>query len=345
MASQTNRNVAISLIRMICTLMVVILHIFQQLESQVKNLYIVTEWFNLGLVMFFCISAFLYSHRTITDAPKWLLHRYTEIAIPSMIVGIATIVFFLLFGNISASQIIGTLISSAGLEVYAPNPWMFIQLWFLTYILFFYITVPFIQKINCQKCSEIKFWSIFVIIVITVQVVLFLLEQLFKIPFLSTGILLRLYLPYFVFKRYDINGNKIKKVMYFFTFFAAVVVLLTCYIRYFHTFEGVLEQVSELLFVYAQSIAGFVLFFWLYKLFSKLKDYSTVLKISDRYSYNVYLTHCLFISYNTSLIRTFENKLVGITLALVLTAVSSVMVYYLTQLVKKPLSRKAIKTN
>ena len=94
------RDVRISAIRLICTLAVVALHICQATEKLNDNIHYFTEWLNLGLVMFFCISAYLYSKKEITNVYNWYIHRYSEIAIPSLILGIITIVVFTFKGNI-----------------------------------------------------------------------------------------------------------------------------------------------------------------------------------------------------------------------------------------------------
>lgn len=332
------RDIRISIIRMICTLAVVVLHITQQLERVYAPIRYVTDWLNLGLVMFFCISAFLYSQREITGVPKWYLHRYLEIAIPSLIVGIAVLAVFYFKGSLNADKIIGTFLSCIGLQVYAKDSWMFVQLWFISYLLFFYLTVPLVQRIKREKASAFKFWSIMAVSVIVLQAVSVVIETVTGITLLSTGILLRFYLPYFVFKRYDITGDKIKPVMYLFTAFSAIALAGICWVRYTPNI-GIPESVAELLFVYVQTIVGFTLFYWLYRGFAWAKEYNTLLKLSDKYSYEVYLTHCMFIGYSTSLIFAAKNIVVGIFAALAATVISSVVLNYLSSIIKKPLKR------
>lgn len=60
------KDVSVSSIRLLATTMVVVLHISQQLERLNPQLHILTDWLNLGLVLFFCISGYLYSNRTIS---------------------------------------------------------------------------------------------------------------------------------------------------------------------------------------------------------------------------------------------------------------------------------------
>lgn len=339
MKTAVSRDLRISAIRMLCTAMVVALHISQTYEPLFPALHILTDWLNLGLVMFFCISAFLYSRRQITNVPRWLLGRCMEILVPSLIVGVATVALFALTGDITSGQLTGSLLSCLGLQVWAADSWMFVQLWFLTYLLFFYLTVPLVQKIPCGKGSDGVFIALLAVAFLVLQAVTVLIERLTGITLLSAGILIRFYLPYFMFKRFDIHSPKLRHIMYALSLLAAAAVGITCFVRYGGGF-GLPAVVSELMFIYTQTLAGFVLFYWLYRALGGLKRYSLSLRLSDKYSYGVYLTHCLFIGYRTSVIRHFDYRPIGIILALLLTAGASWAVAELSRLVIPKLSRK-----
>lgn len=330
------RDVQISIIRLICTVAVVSLHIFQQMEKLCAPLRIFTDWLNLGLVMFFCISAFLYSQKEIANVPKWYLHRFSEILIPSALVGVGVLCVFGISGNLDAQKLWGTVLSCLGLQVYAPNAFMFVHLWYITYLLFFYLTLPLIQKINCKQCSEICFWAITVTGVLALQGLTVIAEKFTGITLLSAGILLRFYLPYFVFRRYSISGNEIKLPMGILTALAVPAVAIVALVRYMPGI-GIPDTIAELMFVYTQTLVGFVLFYLLYRMFSRAKSYAAALKISDKYSYEVYLTHCLFIGYNTSLIWAASNVTVGIIAALSATAIASFALKTISEILKKPI--------
>ena len=331
----------ISLIRMLCTSMIVLLHISQQFEALNPACHFLTDWLNLGLVMFFSISAYLYSGRTITSIPKWYLHRYIEIAVPSIIVGVCTLIVFHFKEGITTDLVFSTLLSCAGLQIYAPKPWMFIQLWFLTYILFFYLTVPIIQKINCKKGNGFCFWSILIGVLVFAQGATVIFEHLTGIELLSIGILLRLYLPYFLFRRYEMNGKPVRRIMYVLTGISALAIIVTCLARY--RFSSVLPvSLAEILFIYTQSLAGTVLFYWLYQAFRKLSTYPWILLVSDMLSYEIYLTHCLFIGYSTSLILLFNYQWYGVLLALIATIASSIALHYICVPIKGLLSGKKL---
>lgn len=328
------RDFRISAIRMLCTSTIVLLHISQQLERLNPGLRVLTDWLNLSLVMFFAISAFLYSRRQIKNVLQWYLHRYLELLIPSVLVGVGALLYFGTQVPITWEKVCGTVLSCIGLHCFAPNPWMFEQLWFLSYILFFYLSVPLIQKIDCEKMSERKFWMLFIGTVVFAQVLTVALEWLTGIPMLSTGVMLRAYLPYFVFRRYDINGQRIRPVMWFSSAISVIAIIIISYLRYLPE-TRLPWQVLEIMFIYTQTLAGFTLFYWLYKALSFLKRYTMLLQLSDRFSYEVYLTHCLFIGYSTSLIWKMNSLWLGILAALVMTALSSVAAHYLSQGIKR----------
>ncbi len=336
--NSTKTNYSISTIRMICTLSVVLLHIFQQYESIVPNLNIGTDWLNLGLVMFFSISAFLYAKREITAPGKWLWKRFRELLIPSLLVGIFTLIVFFATGHKDFSRISVTLLSCLGLQVWCADSWLFVQLWFLSYILFCYITIPFIQKIPCKNCSTVKFWSILIGCTIVAQVLVFLLESTLHITLLSSGMLFRFYLPYFLFRRYDIHDKELNKTMHILTGLGMLAIFTTCLLRY-TSVTPLPSAFRELVFIYTQTLVGTVCFYWLYHLLSRIQPSRSILKLSDTYSYAIYLTHCLFIGYNTSIIRVCNYSVFSILLALLLTVVSSIGTQKLSDLLLKKISK------
>lgn len=326
----------ISAIRMICTLSVVLLHIFQQYEPLVPNLRIGTDWLNLGLVMFFTISAFLYSEREITQTGKWLLKRFRDLLVPSLLVGLCTLVVFFLTGHRDYSRIGDTLLSCLGLQVWCRDSWLFVQLWFLSYILFCYLTVPWIQKIRCKDCSNLKFWGFLIGSTFGAQVLVFLLERFLNVTLLSVGMLLRFYLPYFLLRRYDIHSKQLQKTMFVLSGAAVLAMVATCLCRYTELVP-LPDAIRELTFIYTQTLVGTVCFYWLYRGLSRIQIPGSILKLSDTYSYPVYLTHCLFIGYSTSVIRAFNHSAYGVLLALLLTAAASFGIQQATRLwIRKP---------
>lgn len=250
-------------------------------------------------------------------------HRYREIVVPSMITVLATLAVYSLCIEIPSGKIIVySLLSGLGLEAFVPNGWMFIQLWFLTYILICYLSVPFVQKIRVREMPELQFWGGLLLATAVFQGGAMLIKAVLPIPTLSWGVLLRFYLTYFVYRRYT-DCNARKKVYRWMTALSAALLPIICFARYILCPDGTLGAIAELLFVYTQTIVGTVLFYSLQVFFQKHPIHEELRKISDKYSYAVYLTHCLFIGYSTSVLFKFGNIAVGIVVAIFLTAIAS----------------------
>ena len=335
------KDYAVSSIRMIATILVVVLHIFQQMERTNPDIHIATDWLNLGLVLFFGISGFLYSGRKIGGGGYWFLHRYKELCLPSTIAVILTLVIYSVIYKFPGVKIaLYSCASGLGFESFVPDAWMFIQYWFLTYILVCYLSVLAIQRLDVKKMSAFTFWSILLCASVAFQAIGFVLGRL-GLPSLSWGVLLRFYLVYFLFRRYDTSEAQ-KRVFTCLTVCSLPMLIVTCIVRYTLQLDGVFAAGGELLFIYAQTLVGSVLFYWMYRFFTRYKFPQRLLDISDRYSYPVYLTHCLFIGYSTSVIRRFENTALGIAVALVCTAVASFALYKIVAFCKKALKGRTI---
>lgn len=328
------KDYRISYIRALSTLMVVSLHVIQKFSYTYPKISAISDWLNLGLVFFFLISAYLYSKRDIKKEvrKKWLFRKYTDILVPSLTTVLFAILIFGLCGvEITGTRAMSSILCGLGLEAFVPNSWVFMQYWFLTYILIFYTAIPIIQKIDFKKFREKTFWAGVFLITIAMQGILSAINS----P-ISWGGVLRFLLPYAMFRRYDAeNLRKTVKVM---TIIAIPCVIADCYVRYFVVPAGIGASVAELAHIYIQTLAGTSCFYWLYDFFGKIKVKKKLLKITDRYSYPVYLTHSLFIGYSTSIIDKFENRFVGTVVALLLTVVASVLLSVITTPIKEKIS-------
>jgi fucose 4-O-acetylase-like acetyltransferase len=314
--------------------MVVFIHVVQHLQQYYDGIEWMSDWGNIGLVMFFVMSAFLYADRKIEHRRMWFLHRYVELAIPAVFTVVMTLIIYqVIYGSVGVERWISSLLCGLGFEAFVTDGWLWVQYWFITYILVCYLTIPFIQKINLKKLTEAKFWVAFIVGCIFMQGVLSIVGYISNIPTLSWGVLLRFYMPYAMYRRYD--SKSIIKPMKMLTILSAICVTITCVVRYYYAFEGVLGALSELLFIYTQTLTGTVIFYWLYQAFSKVKKAEKVIAITDRYSYPVYLTHCLFVGYHISMIDKFQNHFVGVIVALLCTVIVSIFVEKLTTPMRK----------
>ncbi|MBQ7170777.1 MAG: acyltransferase family protein [Clostridia bacterium] len=164
---------------------------------------------------------------------RWFRHRLVELIVPGEITVVLTVVFYsLLVGKISFGKILISLASGLGLEAFLPDGWMFIQLWFLTYIIVCYATVPWIQKIDVKRMRPLAFWGMLGGMTVLLQGTGSLLSLRFGFPSLSWGVLLRFYLAYFVFRRYPIESKTCRKVMTALSVVSAALIAGVSFVRY-----------------------------------------------------------------------------------------------------------------
>ena len=329
------KDQAVSSIRMISTIMVVILHIFQQLEKTLPEIHIATDWLNLGLVLFFCISGFLYSRRiNVREGGRWFLHRYKEICLPSLITVILTIfIYSALYGFPGIQISLYSIASGLGFEPFVPDSWMFVQYWFICYILICYLSLLLLQRLDVKKMSSLSFWMMLILATVVFQTLGFLIGKT-GIPTLSWGVLLRFFLVYLLYKKYDGTDTQ-RKIFIWLTLISIPAIATTCIVRYRMQLDGVYAAIGELLFIYTQTLVGSVLFYWMHQFFTKYRLPKALLKISDRYSYPVFLTHCLFIGYKTSMIFRFEHISIGVIVSIGCTAIASVLLCRIIDASKK----------
>lgn len=291
--------------------------------------------------MFFCISAYLYANRDIKENKrKWLLKRYIELIVPCFLsVILGNLVFFCFEGYIPIETIKISVLSGIGLEIFNESGWMFIQFWYLSYILLCYLTIPFIQKIDVKKMKEKSFWLMMIVGCLSFQLLFMTLKKVLNLTnFYSFGVLARFYLPYFLIRRYDFNGFKLKKVMRIFLLISILGEIAIIFTRYNNIFNISL-LISEQIFIYTQTISGVTLFYYLYRFLEKNKINKKLMKISDEYSYYIYLTHCYFIGYSTSLLFRWDNLLYGAFFALLLTLVSSIILKIISKNILSPVKK------
>lgn len=335
-------DTTLSAIRLLATLMIVTLHITQQIERIRPSIHILTDFLEIALTFFFCITAQIYAKRTVERPMRWFFHRYVELIVPSLLLGIVVTMPAFFTGNISCRTAADSILSSVGFQVFVKDSWKFIQLWFLTDILICYAMIPGLQKIRFDKMSNVRFLLAVVIPPIVLQVVFSGIKAFCAIPLPGANALSRFYVAYTFFRRYDITSRPAKKIMRVLSILCIPAVAVTAYVRYFWATDktGAVASLAELLFLYTTILLGYVVYYLLYvSIDRKAPRYGRILKISDRLSLPIYLVHCHFIGYSTSFLWRCGNLFTGIVVALALTAVTSVALYYTSKPIRNFLNK------
>lgn len=128
------KNKALSLIRFLSMLMIISCHIMQYYD------FVLAWWFNVGVQIFLCISGFLYGQKDIGDAPDFYNKRLKKILIPYYLVFIPFGIIEFIFARDAFSITdfaLGMLLCSRleGAE----------HLWFIPTILMCYLITPLLQ--------------------------------------------------------------------------------------------------------------------------------------------------------------------------------------------------------
>lgn len=295
-----SESYTISVIRIIATLLIVTCHILQGYENR-------WAWvLNVGVQIFFFISVFLYGKKDIQNSIVWWKGRIRKVYLPYLCYLILCLPWFWIFASefISIKKFLVYLfcfqgvISSAGIQGLG-------HLWFVSIIMVCYLITPVLQYFIR------KYRLLFVVALIGVYLV---------------------YVSYFTFALSYITWL----MVYCFAYGIAalykdmpeflIFLLGGAFVRllYFSSWDDILRD--TLFGVGLHALGGCLLFLFLYFLFSttswgiKKKDYFLWL---DKYSFEIYLTHHIFILGPFSLLGSGDYPIFHVGLIVVLTLLSA----------------------
>lgn len=323
---QTDRQTdsAISLIRCISMLMIVTCHFFQYYGNELAY------WFNGGVYIFFAISGFLYGSKTIDDPIKFLARKFKSVLMPyyTFLVPAIALYFFFARSSFSVGSVVKALVCSGTIDGLG-------HLWFVAYILFCYFITPYLYWFvkKCEGYSFLRFTCISIVLLIAIQVIGYMFDSFFRADRITCYIIGYLFSVYS--RRY---GKKVTVgICVLFAVSGVAVNIVRIYIKYLSGMQ--LSGIFAKIFIFAEPYAHLLLFsamfMVLYLIASKVK-YNALLKLSDRYSYEVYLVHQLFILSPFSLMAITPIKYLNWVLVVVAIVLLAVILKFVTEKIIKP---------
>ncbi|RHV39241.1 acyltransferase [Ruminococcus sp. OM05-10BH] len=293
------RNEAISLIRFLSMLMIISCHIMQYYDLELA------WWFNVGVQIFLCISGFLYGQKNIEDATDFYNKRFKKILIPYYLV-------FIPFGIIEfifARDVFSTKAFAMGLILCSTIKGAE-HLWFIPTILMCYLITPLLQGYR-NKCVEGKRTIvIFTVLGVIITSVLIQGFTTFNPAWICC---------YLIGYALGMNekGKYIRgKVLMAITGIIAVAGnAVQIYCDYIASIDfsgfGIIKN-------YNHVMLGVFIFLLLKVIFEKvdLNGIGKLLKLSDAYSFEVYLVHQLLILGPFSLMALTGYSLINILIVL-----------------------------
>lgn len=312
---------SISMIRLLAMLSIIACHFCQYYDSEWA------WWLNVGVQVFFIISGYLYGSRSVNTPVPWLKKRLVKILTPYYIFLTLAIIGYLIvsperlkFANIiSAYFVVGKI---KGIS----------HLWFVSYILFCYIITPYLVAIRDYLSSKNLLFAIgsIVVIVGVYSIIEILINGYFRPGMVSCYIL-----GYFTAVFVNRLGGKTIHICFWMSLIpTAISNYIYCYLHYIQGLEmkGLLTHITD----YSHAFLDYSITMLLMIVFKKIKE-SRMLEYSDKYSYEIYLVHQLFILSPLTLLSFSQSRIINITITLVAIFISGVMLNYMNKAVQSRL--------
>ena len=287
-------------------------------------------WFNVGVQIFLCISGFLYGTKHITNVPRFYYNRIKKILVPYYVTILPFALLEAVFArnmfqwqNFARALILNSTLVGAE------------HLWFVPTIILCYIITPILQ---CYRDEYVGRQSKKILLMGISIMVVTIYFKLFNHFFNPANICCYI-IGYFI--------GSIKKVADFRMKYLTVCVGIIAFIG--NAFQVFLEYVkhfsfrgSEFIYSYCHVALGVFLFLFLKHIFDQgnlnnNRKTEKVLRLSDKYSYEIYLVHQLVILGPFSLMSITNSYFINLFIVVVAICTFSFFVKIVEQNVLKML--------
>lgn len=303
---------SISAIRFFAMVCIIACHFCQYYELEAA------WWLNVGVQIFFIISGFLYGNKEISGPITWVIKQFKKILIPYYIFLLFAIVGYAIVApeRLGIKNVIAAILTVGQIKGIG-------HLWFVSNILFCYIVTPYLAALR-DYLKNRSLWQAFLII-IGISVIYSLIGILTNAYFRPEHIICYV-LGFFtavICKKY---GNKVLRWFLWLSLIPCTLSnILFCYLRYFSGSDN--GHVTD----YAHMFLGYSITIILMVLLKNIKD-SKVLRFSDKYSYEIYITHQLFILSPLSLLRITTCNWFNIVITVIAIGLTGVLLHKISKL-------------
>lgn len=332
-----NQSYAIGCIRAISAIMIVLCHIFQGLGNELA------WWFNVGVQIFFFMSGFLMAKNYIEKPNVFLKKRLIKILIPYYILLFITVGVYVLVGiEIDINMIVTYVLCLQGLTYKNIIPGLE-HLWFISIILVCYVLTLGLNHLRKKliedknKTFYIKLFAVLMIVQIVVS------NSILPIAFgARIGAFI---IGYFIACKFKYSSPK-KMVNIF-----SILTLVTLCIRLYFTYISPITNLylnklfSEYFVNWQHTLLGCGIFIILYDILSKRETRKSLINksmdIISKYSYEIYLTHQIFILGPLSVLFLSRYVSLNIILISILILIFSVLLYRISEYINKIIVKNA----
>lgn len=338
------KDYSISLLRMLAVISIIFCHSFEYSSSIFVDkgwiLESIGNYLANGVQVFLVISGFLYGAKSkknlFSDSKtriKFLLKNSLKILKDYWVYCLLVIfpVYYLKESIIlTKREVLGILVTSNVIDGVH-------HLWFIPYILFCYFLTPYLYDIKEYLKSKSK--KGFITGVIFVLFIIIIFSYFFKFYFIPEWICCYV-IGFFmidIISLLDYNEKNILKIFILFNF--VVLNILRYYCNYINP-NLFSREITIKLTQWSQVFFAIVSFFIVYKREILSKKLKKILDFSDKYSYDIYLAHMIYVKGALSVIFLTKFLILNYLVATLLSVVSGIILYHSCRKIEKLISLK-----
>ena len=330
--AEQKRDLSISFVRMLAMMFIVICHVMQYYDVELA------WWFNIGVQIFLCISGYLYGRKRILDILVFYRKNFVKILIDYEIVVFAAVAATVLFTDtvITVEEIAGAVLTVSTIAGGA-------HLWFIPTILMCYLLTPLYERIFSRAEQSHK-------LLVPAAVLLFVMNELVFRQMFSyfNAAWINCYLIGFALRRFQQYRFWYTGSAWLLTLTGAVCISIQASVRYLQliTLTDAWRPFYYPMCDYGHVFLGVALFCSgrvLLRPFCNINLIQRILRLSDRYSYQIYLTHHFFILGPLSLMALTANSYVNVVLILLLTVLTAVLLQKISAKISAVFMKKQLR--
>ncbi len=330
--AEQKRDLSISFVRMLAMMFIVICHVMQYYDVELA------WWFNIGVQIFLCISGYLYGRKRILDILVFYRKNFVKILIDYEIVVFAAVAATVLFTDtvITVEEIAEAVLTVSTIAGGA-------HLWFIPTILMCYLLTPLYERIFSRAEQSHK-------LLVPAAVLLFVMNELVFRQMFSyfNAAWINCYLIGFALRRFQQYRFWYTGSAWLLTLTGAVFISIQASVRYLQliTLTDAWRPFYYPVCDYGHVFLGVALFCSgrvLLRPFCNINLIQRILRLSDRYSYQIYLTHHFFILGPLSLMALTANSYVNVVLILLLTVLTAVLLQKISAKISAVFMKKQLR--
>lgn len=317
--------------RTMSVIMIVSCHILQYYGN------FLAWYLNVGVEIFLIISGILYGQKTIEKPAEWIKKQWIKLLVPYWTYSVFAICIYKLYAPeyVTVEGILGLFLTASRFPGLG-------HLWYVNYILFLYLFTPYLQNFYEEYFQKLSDKKMFLGLVIFTG--LLCMSQYYGIFQYEVNRVVCYYTAYFLSRRYlyynkEKHKHNLNKIAIVTIILSVLLTILRIYIQFFGSITFPIWDTAVL---YIHSLMGFGLFYMLYYIGNKKGiANSKVINFINKYSYQIYLVHHLYIlgPENINLMKLIPDMTGTCILLIIVIVVSAVFFDKVVQIVK-PIKNK-----